>query len=191
LPSHLQLCFDNPGEFIRGPPIPSLPLPLLYFTSVPPSTKYNLNCLKQCPSHTNAFLPHPFFVATAAVSCYFECSLRCLCHWRIFYEILSLCCWLRHPISEVPHGLSRYYLAEPFHPKVLLTYAFSRLRLETRIYSYTCTREACKCAWHHFLGVRLYSDSISVIDIRKECCLILPSQCNTVILSSCICQFCL
>jgi hypothetical protein len=73
------------------------------------------------------FLPHPFSVATTAVSCYFQCSLRCLCHLRIFCKILSLCCWLRHPISEVPHGLSRHYLAEPFHPKVLLTYAFSRL----------------------------------------------------------------
>jgi hypothetical protein len=41
--------------------------------------------------------------------------------------ILSLCCWLRHPISEVPHGLSRHYLAEPFRPKVLLTYEFSHL----------------------------------------------------------------
>jgi hypothetical protein len=34
---------------------------------------------------------------------------------------------LRHPISEVPHSLSRHYLAEPFCPKVLLTYAFSCL----------------------------------------------------------------
>ncbi len=54
-------------------------------------------------------------------------SLRYLCHWWIFYKILSLCCWLRHPISEVPHALSRHYLAEPFPPKVLLTYAFSCL----------------------------------------------------------------
>jgi hypothetical protein len=35
----------------------------------------------------------------------------------------------------------------------------------------------------------LYSNSILVIDIRKECCLILPSRCNTVILSSYVCQF--
>jgi hypothetical protein len=50
------------------------------------------------------------------VSCCFQCSLRCLCHLRIFYKILSLCCWLRHPISEVPRGLSRHYLAELFRP---------------------------------------------------------------------------
>jgi hypothetical protein len=50
------------------------------------------------------------------VSCFFQCSLRCLCHLPIFKEILSLCCWLRRPISEVPHSLSRHYLAEPFHP---------------------------------------------------------------------------
>ncbi len=43
------------------------------------------------------------------VSCY-------LCHLPIFYKILSLCCWLRHPISEVPHGLSRHFLTEPLRP---------------------------------------------------------------------------
>ncbi len=47
------------------------------------------------------------------VSCCFQCSLCCLCHLPIFEEILSLCCWLRHPISEVSHGSSRHYLEEP------------------------------------------------------------------------------
>ncbi len=50
------------------------------------------------------------------VSCYFHCSLCCLCHLPIFYKILSLCCWLRHLISEVPHNLSRHFLTEPSPP---------------------------------------------------------------------------
>jgi hypothetical protein len=50
------------------------------------------------------------------VSCCFQCSLRCFCHLLIFKEILSLCCWLRHPVCEVSHGSSRHYLEELFHP---------------------------------------------------------------------------
>jgi hypothetical protein len=50
---------------------------------------------------------------------------------------------LRHPISEVPHGLSRHYLAEPFCPKVLLTYAFSYSHylvvIRTQFFSWSVT----------------------------------------------------
>ncbi len=106
----------------------------------------------------------------------------------MFYKILSLCCWLRHPISEVPHGLSRHYLAEPFHPNGVAHICIQRLTWDKDLFLHSYQSGLLVCL-ASLLGSFIVLQFNLVFDIRKESFLILPCRCNSVILSSCVCQF--
>ncbi len=62
-------------------------------------------------------------------------------------------------------AFSRNYPAQPFHPVLVLAFALSNSLV------------ACICAWHHFLGVQLYSNyTIGHQNLERVLCLFLPSR---------------
>ncbi len=61
--------------------------------------------------------------------------------------------------------VSRHYPAQPFCPVLVLAFVLGNFLV------------ACICAWHHFLGVRLYSNyTIGHQNLEIALCLILPSH---------------
>ncbi len=65
---------------------------------------------------------------------------------------------------EVYLAVSRHCPAQPFRPVLVLTFALGNFLV------------ACICTWHHFLGVRLYSNYIiGHQNSERVLCLILPS----------------
>ncbi len=77
----------------------------------------------------------------------------------------------KHPVVivetfkvKVYLAASRHYPAQPFCPVLVLAFAWQLL-------------VACICAWHHFLGVWLYSNcTIGHQNFERVLCLILPSR---------------
>ncbi len=90
-----------------------------------------------------------------------------LCHW----QITPLSFW-KHPFVivetfkvKVYLVVSRHYPAQPFHLVLWCSYLLGSFLV------------ACICAWRHFLGVRLYSNSNIVCqNFERELCLIMPSR---------------
>ncbi len=80
-------------------------------------------------------------------------------------HLKTICCDSWDNQVKVYLTVSRHYPAQPFHPVLVLAFGHGNSLV------------ACICAWHHFLGVWLYSIyTIGCQHSERVLCLILPSH---------------